>query len=352
MGKQRASKSKQIVGLDGLRTLAAVGVLLFHMFPRTVKGGYFGVILFFVISGFLTAYNEVRKGGTPIPVYYKKRFFRIYPSLIIMLFVSVEVIALIDKFKLLNVQEEVASVLFAYNNYWQISKSADYFANLSANSAFTHLWYTSILIQFELAWPLLYRLFKHFKQGHTMFGILTIVSMAVLPIALLSGSMSQSMLYYSTLTRIHALFIGAWLGWQRAQAETHHIRRMKPLPVLLISAGFLVGSIVIYAIAGGENLWVYHWGIVFYGVLCGLIVRMLSHADAKAGVILDHPICHFVSTYSYEIYLWQYPVLFIAGLLKMEKQYILQLLVILLLSVWNHEVLAFVQRLSARRKRK
>ena len=350
MKRQNAKKSGQIVGLDGLRTLAAAGVLLFHMFPRTVKGGYFGVILFFVISGFLTAYSDVRKGGTPVLTYYRKRFFRIYPSLVIMLFVSVEVIALADKFKLQNVQEEITSVLLAYNNYWQISKSADYFANLSANSAFTHLWDTSILIQFELAWPLLYRLFHRFRYGRSMLGILTVMAILVMPAASLSGGMSQSELYYSTLTRIHAILIGAWLGWGRADAEKRRMRKIKPAPVLLVTVLFLAGSIVIYRDAGGENAWVYHFGIVLYAVLSGIMVRLLSNADPRTGIILDNPVCHFISTCSYEIYLWQYPVLFVSGLLGMEKQYVFQIVIILVLSVWNHGMIAFAQRLFSRSK--
>ena len=344
MGK---GKTRQIYGLDGLRTLAVCGVLLFHMFPRTVRGGYFGVILFFVISGFLTAYNDVRKGGEPLLTYYKKRFLRIYPSLVIMLFITIEVISLIDKFKLLNVQEEVQSVLLAYNNYWQISKSADYFANLSANSAFTHLWYTSILIQFELLWPILFRIFDRF-DSLIPFGILVLLSMLVMPIASGMEGVSQSRLYYGTLSRIHAILIGAWLGWQSALANRSRTKRMKPFLTILAAILFLAGSIAVYLQAGGDNPAVYHYGIVVYAVVCGFMVWLLSRSDRRIGILLDNPVCHFFSAYSYEIYLWQYPVLFVAGLLGMEQQYLLQTAVLLLLSVWNHELIAFLQRLSAR----
>jgi peptidoglycan/LPS O-acetylase OafA/YrhL len=78
------------------------------------------------------------------------------------------------------------------------------------------------------------------------------------------------------------------------------------------------------------------------------MVWLLSRSDRRIGILLDNPVCHFFSAYSYEIYLWQYPVLFVAGLLGMEQQYLLQTAVLLLLSVWNHELIAFLQRLSAR----
>ncbi len=350
MGKRKVQKSRQIYGLDGLRTLAVFGVLLFHMFPRTVKGGYFGVILFFVISGFLTAYNDVRKGGEPVLSYYRKRIVRIYPSLIIMLFITIEVIALIDKFKLLNVQEEVTSVLLAYNNYWQISKSADYFANLSSNSAFTHLWYTSILIQFEFMWPLLFRLFNRFENSLIPFGVLVLASLFVMPIGSFMEGVSQSQLYYGTASRIHALLLGAWLGWQSALANRTRTKRIKPVLSMLAAVLFVAGSVLVYMRAGGENLAVYQYGIVLYAIVSGIVVWLLSRSDRKIGTILDNPVCHFFSTYSYEIYLWQYPVLFVAGMLGMEKHYVLQICVLLVLSVWLHELMSYITRLTARLK--
>ncbi len=350
MKNARTSKTGKICGLDGLRTLALFGVLLFHMFPRTVKGGYFGVILFFVISGFLTAYSDVKKGGEPVFSYYKKRFLRIYPALIIMLFCSVEAIALTDKFKLVNVQEEIRSVLLAYNNYWQISKSADYFANLSSNSAFTHLWYTSILIQFELAWPFLHRLFRRFRNNLRPFGYLVLASMLVMPIGSFLSSISQSQLYYGTFARIHALLIGAWFGWRRALAEQRPIKTARPLPVLSAVVLYTAGTILVYAYAGGDALWVYRCGIVLYGACSGIVVYLVSYAGRKVSRILDNPVCRFFSTYSYEIYLWQYPVLFVFILRNLDHHYALEFGILLVLSIWTHDTLAFIQRRLAKQK--
>ena len=345
-----AAGSGRIRGLDGVRTLALAGVLLFHMFPRAVPGGYFGVITFFVISGFLTAYASVRRGKTPVLSYYGKRIARIYPSLIIMLFISVEIISLVDKFRLLNVQEEVLSVLLAYNNYWQISKSADYFANLSANSAFTHLWYTSILIQFELIWPWLYRLLSWMKKGLAVFGVLVVLSLCVMPFGTLVDGISQSMLYYGTLCRIHALLVGAWVGWRAALFERDNDLQLRtPFTLVTVSAFFAV-SVYLFATASGDKPYVYQYGIVLYSLACGFTVMVLSQSSGMIGSLLDNPVCRFLSRYSYEIYLWQYPVLFVFGLWGMNTQpwhYILQLMILLLLSVWIYGFVAFMKKLFA-----
>ena len=80
-------KRRRIAGFDGLRSIALIGVLLFHMFPRTIKGGYFGVIIFFLLSGFLSAYGSASGKKTGVLKYYFRRFLRIYPALILMIFI-------------------------------------------------------------------------------------------------------------------------------------------------------------------------------------------------------------------------------------------------------------------------
>ena len=90
--KKTRRKSSRIYGLDGLRALAIIGVTLFHMFPYTIKGGYLGVSLFFVISGFLlTVTNErrLKKRTYSISSYFSKRIRRIYPPLLIVLMTAI-----------------------------------------------------------------------------------------------------------------------------------------------------------------------------------------------------------------------------------------------------------------------
>ena len=350
MKRTGSGKYTQIHGLDGMRTLALLGMLLLLVLAPTVGGGYFCVVVVSVISGFLTALSTVRKQNVPVLRWWKNRFLRIYPSLVILLFVTVEVIALIDKFKLQNAQEEITSVLLAYNNYWQISRHADYFANLSANSAFTHLWYIAILIQFELLWPLLYGLLKRLKHGPALLGILALLFMAVMPVGSFMTNISQTQLYYGTLSRIHALLIGAWLGWRHELAEKHRAKKIKAFPALLAFLLFLIISIPVYRSAGGENLSVYRYGMVLYAVFCGIMIAILSRTGKNTGVLLDNPVCKFFSKYSYEIYLWQYPVLFVFGLIGKETQYVLQIIVLLVLSMWSHALPDFLGKLFSRRK--
>ena len=338
----RPGSGQRIHGLNGLRTLALTGVLLFHMFPRTVPGGFFGVILFFVISGFLTAYSSVQSGRTAVIPYYLKRMKRIYPALILMIFITVEAVAVTDHFRLANTQPEVLSILLGYNNYWQILQRADYFANLSSNSPFTHLWYIAILIQFELIWPWLFRLARKLHRADTL-RIMALLSLFLMPVLSFVPSVPQTVLYYGTFCRIHALLAGAYAGWKTAERKrNHHVRNIVSLPYFLF---YFILTAVIWFTVSGQNQAIYCFGMPAYAIASLIAVELCTDAKNPLTPLLDRGFAGFCSTYSYEIYLWQYPVCSVFAILGLSSgllNILMQFFVLLILSVWSHH---FIRRL-------
>ena len=144
---QSLGRQNHIAGLDALRALAIVGVTLFHMFPDSVKGGYLGVSLFFVLTGFLLAFTSVRSwenGSFHVLRYYGKRIKRIYPSLLIMMLTTIGIFHFLVPDVIAASRPEVESVLLGYNNWWQIEQNADYFTRMANASPFTHLWFLGI----------------------------------------------------------------------------------------------------------------------------------------------------------------------------------------------------------------
>ncbi len=343
----------RIRGFDALRTLALIGVLLYHTFPRAVPGGYFGVVIFFVLSGFLTAYSSFSSRRLSVLSWYGKRFMRIYPALILMLFCSVQAIAMTDRFLLQNVQEEVLSVLAGYNNYWQISKSTDYFANLAATSAFTHLWYIAILIQFEAVWPLIYLICRFTKRNTAVLFILTLVSLPVMTVRSFISPDSLTALYYATDTRIFALIAGAFAGAVYARRTAVRRRRKNPLPAYLYGLLFTALSVWIFWKVPGTLPTVYHYGLTLYTILTLVMVCLLAEYSREIGGRLDIGIFRFLSRYSYEIYLWQYPVLFLFAVRGWNTafwHYLIQIAVILILSMWTNTFISSVSSLFKRRE--
>lgn len=131
------NRGSRIAGLDGLRTLAITGVTLFHMFPQVFKGGWLGVSLFFVITGYLLAYTG-EKGrashGFSLLSYLWKRIKRIYPSLIIMILMTVGIYSFFAPDIITAIRPGVLSVLLGVNNWWQIEQNADYFTRIASQS--------------------------------------------------------------------------------------------------------------------------------------------------------------------------------------------------------------------------
>lgn len=342
-------KRRKIAGLDGLRTLALIGVLLFHTFPGQFPGGYFGVIIFFVISGFLAGYSaahQLRKSGSfPVLSYYKKRLIRLYPALIIVVFCSVAVLAGTDPNKLANTQSEVASILFGYNNYWQMKTKADYFANLSENSPFTHLWYIAILIQFEVVWPWLVNLYalvrkKAGKQSALLMILaLTLLSCLIMPLRiLLQKNIDTGVLYYDTFCRVFSIMAGVYLGFlygERKKARGFSNPYVSAVIVVL----FVVITWIIYRNVSGDALSVYACGMLVYTIAVSVVLIIILNRKNHVGRYLDLRLAGWISRYSYEIYLWQYPVLFVSQLRGFTSVtgYIGQIVVILILSVWLHD---------------
>lgn len=124
-------------------------------FPRP-SGAAIWVYPLFVLSGCLLAYTCEKKGAAgsfPLIAYFRKRIARIYPSLLIMMLVTIGTFSFFAAPVISAIRPEALSVLLGYNNWWQISQSADYFTRLTNQSPFTHLWFLGIELEYYLAWP-------------------------------------------------------------------------------------------------------------------------------------------------------------------------------------------------------
>lgn len=352
----RQKNKRRIRGLATMRALAAVGVLLYHAFPNTVKGGYFGVITFFVISGYLSAAGlkkQIAAEKFDILSYYKKRVLRIYPGLLIVLFSSVGVLALIDMYRLANTPQEVLSVVLGYNNYWQIRMNADYFANLTNTSPFTHLWYIAILIQFEVIWPLLavsyMKVRENYGPGFALLGfsVLAFLSFFVMPVRMLMmKELNITSLYYGTAGRIFSLLAGALLGLMHAEGlHLTPLRFRSPVPARLILLLFVIVTVILYLSASGTFGWVYAAGMQLYTLAAVILIEVMILNRKALLHMTDDRISSFISAYSYGIYLWQYPVLFLSGIAGLAGKWYafpLQAALIIILSMWLERFLKSV----------
>ena len=138
-------------GLDMLKGIAIIGIFLYHLIPSIFPGGFLGVPLFFVLSGYLmftTSTSYLNTETFPVMDYYKKRIRRIIPPLFIMVMLVCCAMTLMKSRQMIGIREQILSIFLGYNNWWQIEQDASYFSHLTNASPFTHLWFLGVEMQF------------------------------------------------------------------------------------------------------------------------------------------------------------------------------------------------------------
>lgn len=333
--------SSHIAGLDGLKAIAIIGVTLFHMFPDSVCGGYLGVCLFFVITGYLLAYTSANPSHPfSLGTYVMKRLQRIYPPLLITVLATVGIFNFILPHAISAIRMEVLSIFLGYNNWWQISQNANYFTRLINASPFTHLWFIAVEMQYFIIWPILYYLYqwltkktKNIYYGITVIGIVVVVSASIMPLLYIPGQ-DVTRLYYGTDTRLYALLFGAILGLLRANYGNQQITvGSKKIVSIILAFLLLAGLLVAYVSFNGQEPIVYQGGMVLITVGLLLLVKLVECNRATLGNWLDTPILKWLGQQSYGIFLCQYPVLFAFHRLhrngQISNEYLCNLLIII-----------------------
>lgn len=346
----RYNNVRQILGLDGIRALAIIGVTLFHMFPETVPGGYMGVSLFFVLTGFLLAYTTGKEWyeGRFNPIrYYVKRIKRIYPSMVLMLLVSAGVMYFCAPEVISAVWPEAQSILLGYNNWWQLEQNADYFTRIANASPFTHLWFMGIELQYYAVWPIILVLFaavSHVfgrKAGIITVGLAGVIMAGLMP-AMYWAGVDITRLYYGTDTRVYALLLGATMGLAKAGSAPKPSQRSGSNTVsYLVFMAALGVTVAAYLFLDGQNSLVYQGGMLGLTILFCLMLGLITDNGMSLGILLENPVLKWIGRRSYGIFLWQYPVIFLfshVGWDRIEYYQTIELLLILLLTIWSDAV--------------
>lgn len=336
-------RSSRVLGLDGLRAIAVIGVLIYHMEPHILPGGFLGVNLFFVLSGYLIALKShlyepyrLRDAG----IFYVKRIKRIYPALVLTILLSCFAARFIAPHSLGGIRGEVFSILCGYNNWWQIAKNESYFARIGTASFFTHMWSLAIELQFYLIWPLLLVVLRALeKKRHMAMPVLLILAAASIVEAALMFKPNQdpTRVYYGTDTRISAMLIGCALG---ILSKRYRIVASKVGKVLnsIIFCVLLASIVWMYFKADGMHASTYYAYLPLFTVVAALLIALCSDEREPFGKILEFKPLAVIGKYSYEIYLVQFPAIFLVRRLRLTRSMlasdIIILVVVALVTVW------------------
>lgn len=313
---KRLKNSRYIAGFDGLRTLALLGVILYHLLPYDLQGGYLGVPIFFAISGYLITDLFVQEwdqnGSIKVLSFYGRRIKRLYPTLLIVLITSTAYMTLFARNLLENIRSIVwTNLLFVYN-WWQIGHGQSYFDRYNGESPFTHLWYLSVIGQYYFIWPIvLIGLLIAFENRGHILGILNglaIVS-AILMFILYDPS-NTNRVYYGSDTRMTPFLLGAALAffWPSTHLNPK-LNKNGRWFLNIIGLGSL-GMIIWMAFSlSGTSSFTYHGGMLLFSIFSVILIAVIAHPGTKFGNWFSNPLFAWIGKRSYGIYLYQFPVM-------------------------------------------
>lgn len=318
MGKKR----RYIKELDGIRAIAVIMVLAYHLKLALFKSGFLGVTVFFVLSGYLITgilISEVEEEGTiDLKNFWLRRIRRLVPAVMSMAVVIIFVSAVVNRIIFTKGCKDFLASVLGFNNWWQIFNKVSYFEAAGVPSPFTHCWSLAIETQFYLIYPLIllgiYKLVKSRGEGRANRGLLfagvtlllALISV-ILMIVLFDPQQDASRVYYGTDTRAFSLLFGALLAilWEYRMVPR---RLSASVNMVLGSVSFAVLLVMTIAINGSSNFW-YRGGQFFGTILTVLMVYAVSGRKTWLSRFLSNPVLKWMGDRSYSIYLWHYPII-------------------------------------------
>ena len=330
----RTTTLPYVAGLDGIRAIAVVAVILYHgqdVSPISSvlkpQGGFLGVEVFFVISGFLITALLVDEHDTTRRIdltgFWIRRARRLLPALYLFLFGTISLAALFGTDALDKIRREILGAVFYVSNWVLLINEESYFEAAGRPSLLRHLWSLAIEEQFYLLWPLVVAVGlrwggRRILAAFTAVGVLGSTALLWLLFDRVDQFGDVSRVYYRTDARAAALLVGAtlalvWKPWRDGSAA-HRLGaagRAAIEVVGLISLAALIG--MQYAFTDRVIEWasyerLYHGGFLALSLTTVLLIVAITVPDSRLNAVLGNAAMRWIGTRSYGLYLWHWPI--------------------------------------------
>ncbi|MDZ7675291.1 MAG: acyltransferase family protein [Acidimicrobiales bacterium] len=320
------SGRRYLPGLDGLRAVAVLGVIAYHLGLEAFPGGLLGVSVFFTLSGYLITdllLTQIRAAEFSLGSFWIARARRLLPALFVLLVVVAAWVTVIGPHQGPEFRAAAGTAAAYVNNWWLIFRDVSYFAQFDAPGPLNHLWSLAIEEQFYVVWPLLVlvgtRTIREVapQRLRPRFGLL-ILALAALSAGLMAllfePGTDPSRVYYGTDTRAAELLVGAALAtvWpsQRLRATVSSGARTA---IDAVGAAGLGVIAIMFLRVGEFSPFLYQGGFIVLAVGVSAVVASVAHPASRLGPALGCRPMRWIGARSYGIYLWHFPIIILTN---------------------------------------
>jgi len=311
---------RYIPAIDGLRAVAVIAVILYHLGFDWIPGGFLGVDLFFVISGYvitrLILDSIQRSGGLDLRAFYIARLRRLLPPLVFMIITTTVVVGLWAPDTMRRFLSDTPFALFGGMNWWLVFRHVDYFEAIGRPPLLQHTWSLGVEAQFYLVWPLILLLvLRYFGKNKIPGAALLIaafsgIALLVVSFQLDAANASQvSHVYFGTDTHSIGLFLGAALAvrWIPQNLQETVSRKAQDFIDGIGVIGFL-GILSAFLFIDENDPTLYKLAFPLAGICGCAILTSIVHPASRFAPILSSKVFVWIGERSYAIYLWHWVV--------------------------------------------
>lgn len=325
--------------IDLLRAFAVISVLIFHFFPSSLRGGFLGVDVFFVISGYLVTRNilsETNRGSFSFPSFYLKRVKRLYPVLLLVLsFTLVAGYFFLLSFEFKEVAKHILGSNFFLNNIILYSESG-YFDKSSDSKPLLHLWSLAVEEQFYIFWPFVLTFSYKYLKNRLENVLIALIFISFL-FSFYTSYENPSFSFYMLPSRFWQIAIGGLLAIIGLRGLEEKVR-YKWFDASVVGLGLIILGILIYP--KNSNPMIY--SII---VVIGSLLFLASSETTNLKKLINTKFIRYIGLISYPLYLWHWPIIVFYRTFKNEPISNLESLILIVvtvgLSVLSYE---FVER--------
>ncbi|WCZ35808.1 acyltransferase family protein [Corynebacterium heidelbergense] len=324
MIRRQGFKFRRVPGIDGLRGLAVLAVVIYHFFGNFMRGGYLGVDVFFVISGFLITSLLVRERATTgkinVGEFWLRRLRRIVPAALFVLFIGTIAAGFIGGDSAVHLNFQFLGALLFVSNWTQLADANSYFTDAGVR-VFAHYWSLAIEEQFYLIWPLLLILLSKLKIKPKQLRMIVVggaLASFLWMVINYDPKVDPTRVYYGTDTHAFGLLLGAALAlWLTSDSpnvdadtwpEFHKRRILRRIGLSLAAMLVLPGLIALLFILPDTSAWTYRGGLLLASLLATSVLYFLVRGVLPMKQFFEMRPLRWLGRISYSLYLWHWPI--------------------------------------------